>query len=233
MLSGGAFCFLVDQTNEICPTEFARTVGLLRLPSEENSENRAERSHLVAPGAVAARIADLVEPTISDLGYELVRLRLTGEQGGTLQLMAEKPDGTMKVEGCEEVSRSVSAILDVEDPIKGQFVLEVSSPGIGRPLTREKDFESWAGFEAKVELSEALAGRKRFRGDLQGVEAGEVLLTLTVEGHTEPQTIGLPFSLISEARLAMTDELVEEAGKRFKGADEATGQDNDSDAAAK
>lgn len=191
-------------------------MGLL---SEQKSEAETARSHLVAPGAVATRIADLVEPAISDLGYELVRLRLTGEQGGTLQLMAERPDGTMKVEGCEEVSRSVSAILDVEDPIKGQFMLEVSSPGIGRPLTRQKDFETWAGFEAKLELSEALAGRKRFRGVLQGVEEGEVLLQLPIEGHDEPQTIGLPFSLVSEARLVMTDELIEESAKRFSGAE--------------
>jgi len=195
------------------------------LLSEQNSDTGPARSHLVAPGAVATRIADLVEPTISDLGYELVRLRLTGEQGGTLQLMAERPDGTMKVEGCEEVSRTVSAIMDVEYPIKGQYVLEVSSPGIGRPLTREKDFEIWAGFEAKIELSEALAGRKRFRGILQGVEDGEILLRLPIEGHDEPQTIGLPFSLVSEARLAMTDELVNESAKRFAGATDDTTTD--------
>jgi ribosome maturation factor RimP len=194
----------------------------LGLPSEQNDVTEGGRSHLVAPGAVATRIADLVEPTIADLGYELVRLRLTGEQGGTLQLMAERPDGTMKVEGCEEVSRSVSAILDVEDPIKNQFILEVSSPGIGRPLTRKKDFEIWAGFEAKLELSEALAGRKRFRGNLQGVEGGEILLMLPIEGHDEPQTIGLPFSLVSEARLIMTDELVDESARRSNGVDAET-----------
>ncbi len=184
--------------------------------NDADSQIGTKRSHLVAPGAVATRIADLVEPTVGDLGYELVRLRLTGEQGGTLQLMAERPDGSMKVEGCEEVSRSVSAILDVEDPIKGEFILEVSSPGIGRPLTRLKDFDTWAGFEAKLELSEALAGRKRFRGTLQGVEKEEVLLELPLEGHEELQTIGLPFSLIADARLVMTDDLIEESAKRTR-----------------
>ncbi len=187
--------------------------------SENNIEKPSERSHLVAPGAVATRIADLVEPTIVDMGFELVRVRLTGEGGSVLQLMAEKPDGTMKVEGCESVSRAASAILDVEDPIKNNYTLEVSSPGIGRPLTREKDFDVWAGFEAKLELSEMLAGRKRFRGILQGMEDGEVLLRMEIEGHDEPQIVGLPFRLVSDARLVMTDTLIEESGKRFSGTD--------------
>jgi len=189
------------------------------LLSEHEQGREAEagevRSHLVAPGAVATRIADLIEPAIRDLGFELVRLRLTGEQGGTLQLMAEQPDGTMQVEGCAAVSRSASAILDVEDPIKGHYVLEVSSPGIGRPLTRRKDFDTWSGFEAKIELSEMLAGRKRFRGLLQGMQDGEVLLAMPVDGHEEPQTVGLPFMLISEARLTMSDALIDESAKRL------------------
>lgn len=189
------------------------------MQSESNTEKRSERSHLVAPGAVASRIADLVEPAIVDLGFELVRVRLTGEGGSVLQLMAEKPDGTMHVAGCESVSRVASAILDVEDPIKNNYTLEVSSPGIGRPLTREKDFEVWAGFEAKLELSEMLAGRKRFRGELQGMEEGEVLLRMEIEGHDEPQIVGLPFRLVSDARLVMTDTLIEESGKRLSQAD--------------
>ncbi|MEQ9146276.1 MAG: ribosome maturation factor RimP [Parvibaculaceae bacterium] len=182
--------------------------------SEATNEDKETRAHLVAPGGVATRIADLIEPAIADLGYELVRVRLTGEQGQTLQLMAERPDGTMQVADCEAVSRTVSAILDVEDPIKGHYVLEVSSPGIGRPLTREKDFETWAGFEAKIELTQMLAGRKRFRGILQGTEDGEVLLQMPVDGHDEPQIVGLPFRLIGDARLVMTDDLIAEAGKR-------------------
>ena len=180
------------------------------MQSESNTEKTSDRSHLVAPGAVASRIADLVEPAITDLGFELVRVRLTGEGGSVLQLMAEKPDGTMQVEGCESVSRAASAILDVEDPIKNNYTLEVSSPGIGRPLTREKDFDVWAGFEVKVELSEMLAGRKRFRG---------LLLRMEIEGHDEPQIVGLPFRLVSDARLVMTDTLIEESGKRLSGAD--------------
>lgn len=188
------------------------------MQSESNTEHTSDRSHLVAPGAVATRIADLVEPAIVDLGFELVRVRLTGEGGSVLQLMAEKPDGTMQVEGCESVSRAASAILDVEDPIKNNYTLEVSSPGIGRPLTREKDFDVWSGFEAKLELSEMLAGRKRFRGVLQGMEDGEVLLRMEIDGHDEPQIVGLPFRLVNDARLVMTDTLIDESGKRLSGA---------------
>lgn len=184
------------------------------MEADETMSSESGRSHLVAPGAQAARIADLLGPTIEDLGYELVRIRVTGDGGCTLQVMAEKADGTMQVEDCETVSRSVSAVLDVEDPIAGNYTLEVSSPGIGRPLTREKDFEAWAGFEAKVELSEMLAGRKRYRGIVQGVEDGEVLLLMEVDGHDEPQTIGLPFRLLADARLVMTDDLIDQASKK-------------------
>lgn len=196
--------------------------------SEQDKETGNARAPMVAHGALGKRIADLIEPAINDLGYELVRIRQSGDGGGTLQIMAERPDGTMLVEDCEIISRTVSALMDVADPIKSQYMLEVSSPGIGRPLTREKDFENWAGFDVKLELSEMLAGRKRFRGILQGVEEGEVLIEMQLDGHKEPQTIGLPFSLVSDARLVITDELVEESARRMKPAEagDATAPDN-------
>lgn len=197
--------------------------------SERNNETGKTRAPMVAHGALGKRIADLIEPAINDLGYELVRVRQSGDGGGTLQIMAERPDGTMLVEDCEAVSRTISALMDVADPIKSQYMLEVSSPGIGRPLTREKDFENWAGFEVKLELSEMLAGRKRFRGTLQGVEAGEVLLEMQVDGHKELQTIGLPFTFVSDARLVITDDLVEESARRMKPAENAVQANDNAD----
>ena len=118
--------------------------------SEMNGAETPVQSHMIATGALERRIAGLIAPLAADMGYELVRVHLSGANGRTLQIMAERPDGTMKVEDCEELSHAVSALIDVEDPLDGTFHLEVSSPGIGRPLTRPKDFETWAGFEAKI-----------------------------------------------------------------------------------
>jgi len=120
----------------------------------------------------------------------------------------------MTVNDCEELSKLLSALLDVEDPIQGEYNLEVSSAGIDRPLTRPKDFARWAGFEAKLELSEAIDGRKRFRGVLHGFEDGEVLIEHEIEGFEEPQVIGLPFRQVSEAKLVMSDDLIRESLKR-------------------
>jgi ribosome maturation factor RimP len=124
---------------------------------------------LIREAGLEARIAQIVEPVVTDLGYELVRVKVSAVNGMTVQIMAERPDGTMTVEGCEAISRNVSPVLDVADPISREYHLEVSSPGIDRPLTRPKDFELWAGHEAKVELDVARDGRKRFRGILLGV----------------------------------------------------------------
>ena len=181
---------------------------------------------MVAGAGPAARVAELIEPTVEALGYELVRVRTMGDgagkdakrakPGGTLQIMAERPDGTMTVAGCQEVSQAVSALLDVEDPIAGAYMLEVSSPGIDRPLTRPKDFERWAGYEVKLELRDLLAGRRRFRGILQGIEDGEVLLEVDLDEYDEPQTVGVPFDALSEARLVMSDDLLKKDLKKDK-----------------
>nr|WP_293962811.1 ribosome maturation factor RimP [Sneathiella sp.] len=145
----------------------------------------------------------LIAPPLVDMGYELVRVRLTGSDKKVLQIMAEKADGTMTIEGCTEVSQMVSALLDVEDPISGAYDLEVSSPGIDRPLTRLKDFERWAGFEAKVELEQVVEGQRRYRGKLLGLKDENVLLQAD-----DGNRIELPFSDVRKAKLILTDELI-------------------------
>jgi len=149
------------------------------------------------------RIAELIAPSLESMGYEIVRITFTGGDRQILQIMAEKEDGTMTIEGCEEVSRTVSALLDVEDPISDAYDLEVSSPGIDRPLTRPKDFERWAGFEAKVELDEAVDGQRRYRGKLLGLRDEDVVLA-----NEAGEKITLPFADLRKAKLVLTDELI-------------------------
>ena len=151
-------------------------------------------------------IADLAEPVLEELGFRLVRVKVSGRDGGTVQIMAERPTGEMTVEDCATISRRLSPVLDAYDPMPGQYRLEVSSPGIDRPLVRPSDFALWAGHEAKVELKELVDGRKRFRGVIEGVEDEEARLRIELEGKAEPVTIGLPFSLISEAKLVVDME---------------------------
>lgn len=160
---------------------------------------------LVAKAAIDRRIKAIVTPTIEGMGFELVRVRLMSGKKSTLQIMAERPEGGIEVEDCARISRAVSAVLDVEDPISGEYVLEVSSPGIDRPLTRLKDFERYADYEVKLETSELIDGRRRFKGVLHGVEGGEVLIEIA-EG-----TIGLRFDWLSDAKLVLTDALVAES----------------------
>jgi ribosome maturation factor RimP len=148
-------------------------------------------------------IADLAEPVLEELGFRLVRVKVSGRDGGTVQIMAERPTGEMTVEDCATISCRLSPVLDAYDPMPGQYRLEVSSPGIDRPLVRPSDFAWWAGHEAKVELKELVDGRKRFRGVIEGVEDDEARLRIELEGKAEPVTIGLPFSLISEAKLVV------------------------------
>jgi ribosome maturation factor RimP len=148
-------------------------------------------------------IADLVEPVLEELGFRLVRVKVSGRDGGTVQIMAERAKGEMTVEDCATISRRLSPVLDAYDPMPGRYRLEVSSPGIDRPLVRPSDFALWAGHEAKVELKELVDGRKRFRGVIEGVAADEVRLRIELEGKAEPVVIGLPFSLVSEAKLVV------------------------------
>ena len=174
-------------------------------------------AHLMAPGP-AAPLLSLIAPVFQDSGLELLRIRMTGQDGEqVLQIMADIDEGMITVEDCERISRAISTVLDVEDPLKGQYILEVSSPGMARPLCRPKDFIRWAGFEAKLELSRAFDGRKRFRGVLSGYEDGEVLMDVPLDGHDETPTLGFKFEDISEARLMANDEIIADALKRQKG----------------
>jgi ribosome maturation factor RimP len=174
-------------------------------------------AHLMAPGP-AAPLLSLIAPVVQDSGLELLRIRMTGQNGEqVLQIMADRDEGVITVEDCERISRAISTVLDVEDPLKGQYILEVSSPGMARPLCRPKDFIRWAGFEAKLELSRAFDGRKRFRGVLSGYEDGEVLMDVPLDGHNETPTLGFKFEDISEARLVANDEMIADALKRQKG----------------
>lgn len=167
---------------------------------------RTDEARLVTETGVDARIAAIVEPVVDDLGYRLVRVHVSGRDGCTLQIMAERPDGGFTVEDCETVSRAISPVLDVEDPIRKAYNLEVSSPGIDRPLVRLSDFDRWAGHEAKIELAAGIDGRRRFRGRLGGVDGRTVLITVDVEGGA--QEFVLPGEDIVEAKLVMTDDLI-------------------------
>ncbi len=167
---------------------------------------------LIAKAAIDRRLAEIATPVIEGLGYELVRIRLMSGKSTTLQVMADKPDGGIEVDDCAKISTELSAILDVEDPIADNYALEVSSPGIDRPLTRLKDFDMWDGYEAKIETEELIDGRRRFKGQLAGTEGDEVLITID-EG-----TIGLKFDWLSDAKLVLTDELIRDVLKSRKDA---------------
>ncbi|MCV6597211.1 MAG: ribosome maturation factor RimP [Mangrovicoccus sp.] len=176
-------------------------------------------SDLIASASIDRRLAEIVGPVIEDLGYELVRVRLMGGQTKTLQIMADKPNGGIEVDDCAAISTAVSAVLDVEDPLEEAYTLEVSSPGIDRPLTRLKDFELWHGYEAKIETRDMIDGRRRFKGQLAGVEDDEVLITLANAGpERETMTIGLKFDWLSDAKLVLTDELIAEMLRARKAA---------------
>lgn len=183
-----------------------------------------DEPRLIGDGGVAARVGAVVEPTLRDLGYRLVRVRVTGTNGCTVQIMAERPDGSMTVDDCEAVSRGVSPALDVDDPVGRAYHLEVSSPGIDRPLVRASDFTRWAGHEAKVEMSVPVDGRKRFRGLVLGVEEGAALLERTDARPGEEARCRLPLADIGEARLVLTDALIRESLRRGKAALKAAGR---------
>lgn len=181
---------------------------------------------LIAKTAVDQRIAGIILPTVEGMGLELVRVRyMGGLKKVELQIMAERPDGTMEVEDCAKLSRSLSAVLDVEDPIEGEYTLEVSSPGIDRPLTRLADFDRYEGWEAKLETDEMIDGRKRFKGVLQGVEGDEVLIEIA-EG-----VVGLKFNWLADAKLVLSDDLIKESLRaRKKAFNEADFDEVDMDA---
>lgn len=167
---------------------------------------------LIAKTAIDRRLAEIVTPAIEGMGFELVRIRLMGGNTKTLQIMADRPEGGIVVADCASISTAVSATLDVEDPIEDAYNLEVSSPGIDRPLTRLKDFDMWEGYEARLETTDLIDGRRRFKGVLAGTDENEVLINLD-EG-----TVGLQFDWLSDAKLVLTDELITEMLRQRKAA---------------
>ena len=183
---------------------------------------------LIAKTAIDRRLAEIIQPVIEGMGYELVRLRLQGGRTATLQIMADRPEGGINVDDCANISTAVSAALDVEDPLEDAYHLEVSSPGIDRPLTRLKDFATFEGYDARLETNQPIDGRKRFKGVLAGVDGDEILLNIEERGETV--TVGLNFDLLSDAKLLLTDELIalmlkerKEAGTLPPGAEAGAG----------
>jgi ribosome maturation factor RimP len=179
--------------------------------------NRTEPRLIVEPG-LPARVAAIAEPVIESLGYRLVRVRVSSSEGCTVQIMAERPDGSMVVEDCEAISRALSPVLDVADPIERAYRLEISSPGIDRPLVRKSDFERYEGHLVKIEMDIPINGRKRFRGQLAGTEGEAARLHRDDAAEGEEADVLLPIEEMSEAKLVLTDDLVTEALRREKSA---------------
>lgn len=189
----------------------------------QSTHEVASSDRFIRESGLAADLAELVEPVLDGLGFRLVRVEVSGREGKTVQVMAERPDGTITIEDCEEISRAVSPVLDVADLVSDAYRLEISSPGIDRPLVRPSDFVDWAGSEAKIELAQPIEGRKRFRGRLEGFEDGEVLIEADL-GEDGQKVIGLATGMIASARLVLTDELVREALTRAKAKAKDDGQ---------
>lgn len=173
-------------------------------------------SRFITETGVAARVAAVAERALATIGLRLVRVKVSSKNGQTVQIMAERPDGTMTIEDCEAASKALSPALDVEDPITGTYSLEVSSPGIDRPLVRAGDFDRWIGHEARIELAVPLAGRKRFRGLIQGVADGAALIELPDSPAGNEMVAQLRLVDIGEARLVMTDALIRDSLRRGK-----------------
>jgi ribosome maturation factor RimP len=185
-----------------------------------NADALHEPRRLTETG-VAARVAEIVERTILPMGYRLVRVRVNGNNGCTVQIMAERPDGTMTVADCEEISKAISPVLDVDDPVGRAYHLEISSPGIDRPLVRASDFQRWAGHEARIEMTLIVAGRRKFRGILLGGEGSKARIRRIDAQLGEATDVELKIDEMSEAHLILTDALVTESLRRAKVASKA------------
>jgi ribosome maturation factor RimP len=197
-------CLDVDMTNDASVPHDADLIAEPRL--------------VVEPG-MAARVAAVATPVLEGMGYRLVRIRVTGEAGCTVQIMAERPDGTMLIEDCEAVSKALSPVMDVADPIQRAYRLEISSPGIDRPLVRRSDFERYTGHLVKIDMAVPHEGRKRFRGILHGVEGNGVRLVRDDVREGQDRDVLLVMEDIADARLVLTDELIAESMRRGKAAE--------------
>jgi ribosome maturation factor RimP len=182
--------------------------------SDTSATQAVAEPRLITEPGLAARVAAIVEPVLGDVGLRLVRVRITGDAGCTVQIMAERPDGTMVIEDCEAASRALSPVLDANDPVDRAYRLEVSSPGLDRPLVRRSDFVRHAGHVMKVEMSVPVDGRKRFRGTLLGAEGD--MARLRLDDAAEPTEFLLPIADMAEAKLVLTDDLIAESLRRGK-----------------
>ena len=189
--------------------------------------NEKSEMRLMVESGVEAQVANIIEPEIEELGFRLVRVKLSGLNGLTLQIMAERPDGTMSVGDCEKVSRAIAPVLDIEDPIANAYHLEMSSPGIDRPLVRKSDFEKWAGHMAKLETRQMIDGRKRYKGTILSVDGDDIVFRRESVGEGESESFTLPAGEILEAKLILTDELIREALQRDKSLRVASGEETD------
>jgi ribosome maturation factor RimP len=205
------------------PLFFVSASANERMTESPTPISTSDEPRLVVETGLAARIAAMVEPALGSLGYRLVRVKVTGRDGGTLQIMAERPDGSFAIEDCEAASRALSPILDVEDPIPGGYRLELSSPGVDRPLVRQSDFARAIGHEAKIEMALMIGGRKRFRGIIAAVDADKVELKST-EGKEDAS---LPLADVADAKLMLTDALIAQALKREKADPDESGAKED------
>lgn len=182
----------------------------------EAPENPVPEKRLVTESGVAGRVVQVIEGAVEGLGYRIVRVKVTSGGNATVQIMVERPDGACAIEDCEAVSRTISPLLDLDDPVGGAYNLEISSPGIDRPLVRVSDFARWAGYEAKVELARPLEGRKRFRGILGEPDAAALTVPIDLPDVKEglPSRIVLPLADLGEAHLVLTDDLIRESLRR-------------------
>lgn len=181
-----------------------------------SAQSAAHEERLIRESGMDARVAALIEPVLGVAGFRLVRVRSSAQQGMTLQIMAERQDGTMTIEDCEEVSRLVSPVLDVEDVVAQAYHLEVSSPGIDRPLVRKSDFARWTGQIVKLETSVVVADRKRFKGRIASVNAAGIVLEREQMGYGEQPEVSIPWETIGDARLVLTDDLIRDALREDK-----------------
>ncbi len=184
--------------------------------TEQAAADLLREPRLIVEPGLAARVGAVAEPVLQGMGYRLVRIKVSGEAGTTVQVMAERPDGSMNIDDCEAVSRALSPVLDVADPIDRAYRLEISSPGIDRPLVRRSDFERHLGHVAKIEMAVAEHGRKRFRGTLIALEGDSLRLRRDDAKPDEPAEVLLAIDRVGEARLVLTDALIAESLKRGK-----------------
>ena len=179
--------------------------------SDTTTAEQAQEPRLITETGLDRRIADIIEPVLVPMGYQLVRVRLSSQNGATLQIMAERTDGTMTVEDCEAISTAISPVLDVDDPVEKQYHLEVSSPGIDRPMVRKSDFTRWSGHLIKCETSILVDNRKRFRGKIVSADDDGFTIERDQPAYGEEPKVVIPFTALAEGRLILTDDLIRDA----------------------